>query len=181
MFNTGGGAGGGGGGIQDRINAFIANPVWPDRIVTPNIKPANKRSTSILSTFGVREIDANENEWFLCLMDGCCDATPPVWIKCTKGSTSNAADYLRLKHNRTSAKTLPQQRAIHELSKQIDLSTQSFKDDPLRWFQVQLSAWAAEQSLCYRSFETNRWRVIASQLPVGVHGMTVFNPRKHNV
>ena len=43
---------------------------------------------------------------------------------------------------------------------------------------MQISAWAAEQSLSYRTFETQQWRLIASQLPVGFGGMTSFNPRK---
>jgi hypothetical protein len=141
----------------------------------------NKRSTSVLSTCGVRAIDSSKCEWFLCLVDTCCETSSPVWIKCSKGSTSNAADHIRLRHNITSRKTISQQRAIHDLSKQIDLSTQSFKDDPMRWFQIQISSWAAEQSLSYQLFETSRWHVIPSQLPVGVNGLTSFNPRKHNV
>jgi hypothetical protein len=46
---------------------------------------------------------------------------------------------------------------------------------------VQISTWAAEQSLSFRAFKTQRWRLIASQLPVGLGGMTSFNPRKHMV
>jgi hypothetical protein len=168
-------------GIKSRVASFFANPIWPKRIIGPEVKVQKGRTTSILEDCGVRVVDCEQCQWFLCLMDGCFDASTPIWIKCTKSSTSNATDHLRMKHNTTSKKTLSQIRAVQDLSKQIDLSTQSFKQDPLRWFQLQIAAWAAEQSLSYRSFQTPRWRVIASQLPVGVNGMTVFNPRKHNV
>ncbi len=35
------------------------------------------------------------------------------------------------------------------------------------WFEVNLAAFACENSLAYRAFESNTWKVITNKLPVG--------------
>ena len=167
--------------VSDRIKAFLEDPQWPEHIKDPQLKQMKRRSSSILTENGVRIVDGDGCEWFLCLLGQCSEKSKPVWIKCSKNASSNATEHLKTQHCIVSSKTISQQQTIHQLSKQIDLSRNSFKADPLRWFKVQISAWAAEQSLSYRAFETQRWRLIASQLPVGLGGMTSFNPRKHMV
>jgi hypothetical protein len=126
-------------------------------------------------------VDGDGCEWFLCLLGQWSEKSKHVWIKCSTNASSNATEQLKTQHCVVSSKTISQQQTIHQLSKHIDLSQNSFKADPLRWFKVQISTWAAEQSLSYRAFKTQRWRLLASQLPVGHGGMTSFNPRKHMV
>lgn len=46
---------------------------------------------------------------------------------------------------------------------------------------MRISAWVAKQLLSYRAFETQCWRLIASQLPIGLGEMTISNPCKHMV
>jgi len=54
-------------------------------------------------------------------------------------------------------------------------------EDPHRWFQVNISAFACEQSLSYNAFNSPIWKVIADKLPVGNRTLTHFNVRKHYV
>ena len=96
-------------------------------------------------------------------------------------ASSNAIEHLKTQHCLVSSKRISQQQTIHQLSKHIDTSLNSSKTDLLRWFKVHISAWVAEQLLSYRIFETQRWKLIASQQPVGFGGMISFNPRKHMV
>ena len=167
--------------VSDRIKAFIDDPQWPEHIKNPQLKQMKRRSSSILTENGVRIVDGDGCEWFLRLLGQCSEKSKHVWIKCSKNASSNATEHLKTQHCIVSSKTISQQQTIHQLSKQIHLSRNSFNADSLRWFKVQIYAWAAEQSLLYRAFETQRWRLIASQLPVGLGGMTSFNPCKHMI
>ncbi len=70
---------------------------------------------------------------------------------------------------------------LADIKKQLDLSDSAFKKDPKRWFEVQLGAWSAEQSISYNAFTTCRWQLIGRQLPVGEGGMKSINIRKFHV
>jgi hypothetical protein len=67
------------------------------------------------------------------------------------------------------------------IKNQLDLSDLAFKKDPKRWFEVQLGAWSAEESISYNAFTTRRWQLIGRQLPVGEGGMKSINIRKLHV
>jgi hypothetical protein len=68
-----------------------------------------------------------------------------------------------------------------DIKKQLDLSNPAFKKNPKRWFEVQLGAWSAEQSISYNVFTTRKWQLIGRQLPVGEGGMKSINIRKLHV
>lgn len=44
--------------------------------------------------------------------------------------------HLEVTHNITSDKTQAHQRHITKLSKQLEISSLTFKDEPMRWFKV---------------------------------------------
>jgi hypothetical protein len=47
-----------------------------------------------------------------------------------------------------------------DIKKQLDLSNPALKKNPKRWFEVQLGAWSAKQSISYNVFMTRRWQLI---------------------
>jgi hypothetical protein len=140
-----------------------------------------KKTTSFLNQCGVRLIDKDKVEWFICLLDSCFNVNKLVVIKCTKTGASNACTHLDNKHYITSSKTLATNKKLADIKKQLDLSDPAFKKDPKHWFEVQLGAWSAEQSISYNVFTTRRWQLIDRQLPVGEGGMKLINIRKLHV
>ncbi len=114
------------------------------------------------------QIEGEEQKRFFLffLFDGTCFHTG-LPIKITKLSTYNATKHLSCKHNIQAAKTEAHQRNVAQLNKQIEGANDQFKNDPTRWFKVNLAAFACENSLAYRAFESNTWKVIANKLPVG--------------
>ncbi|KAH8974357.1 hypothetical protein BDL97_01G098100, partial [Sphagnum fallax] len=154
--------------------------VWIKSFINANIFPAIikgvafkdlKKTTSFLNQCGMRLIDKDKVEWFICLLDPCFNVNKPVVIKCTKTG----------KHYITSSKTMATNKKLADIKKQLDLSDSAFKKDPKRWFEVQLGAWSAEQSISYNAFTTCRWQLIGRQLPVGEGGMKSINIRKFHV
>ncbi len=126
-------------------------------------------------------IDKDKVEWFICLLDPCFNVNKLVVIKCTKTGASNACTHLDKKHCITSSKTMATNKKLVDIKKQLDLSNSAFKKNPKRWFEVQLGAWSAEQSISYNVFTTRRWQLIGRQLPVGEGGMKSINIRKLHV
>jgi hypothetical protein len=116
-----------------------------------------KKTTSFLNQCGMRLIDKDKVEWFICLLDPCFNVNKPIVIKCTKTGVSNACAHLDKKHCITSSKTMATNKKLAYIKKQLNLSDLAFKKDPKRWFEMQLGAWSAEQSILYNAFTTHRW------------------------
>jgi len=74
--------------------------------------------------------------------------------------------HLDKKHCITSSKIMATNKKLADIKKQLDLSDLTFKKDLKRWFEVQLGACFAEQSISYNVFTTCKWQLIGRQLPV---------------
>ena len=157
--------------VERRRNLVIASPNLylckkKSQLRDAVIITKKKIGKSVTDLCGIRLKEKNAEEfWFFCLMGTCFHTGLP--IKITKLSTYNATKHLSCKHNIQAAKTEAHQRNVAQLNKQIEGADDQFKNDPTRWFEVNLAAFACENSLAYRAFESNTWKVIANKLPVG--------------
>ena len=142
---------------------------------------AAKDSKSVLDICGVRVKERIKGTpWFVCLSDGCFAAQ--VAIKLSVTSTYNGTNHCTVKHNMSSSKTEAHKRNSAVIANSIQNAEACFKADPRRWFEVNLAAFACENTLSYRAFDSPFWKVIASKLPVGnSDAMTSINIRKHYV
>ncbi len=103
-------------------------------------------------------------------------------IKMTKSSTYNATQHLLNKHNIQASKSEAHQRNVALLNQQIEVADKSFKGNPSRWFQVNVAAFACKNSLAFRAFESNTWKILAQKLPVGNSAsLGSISIRKHYV
>jgi hypothetical protein len=159
-----------------RIKNFINAGIFLAIIKGTAIKDL-KKTTSFLNQCGLRLIDKDMVEWFICLLDPCFNVKKPVVIKCTKTGTSNTCTHLNKKHCITSSKTMATNKKLARIKKQLDLSDLAFKKDPKHWFEVQLGAWSTEHSISYNAFTTCRWQLIGHQ----EGGMKSINIRKLHV
>ncbi|BBN06969.1 hypothetical protein MPTK1_3g25400 [Marchantia polymorpha subsp. ruderalis] len=166
--------------VAGRIKWYIDTANFTRSVVGATLKNL-KKTTSFLNKCGVRLLNEDGVEFFVCLLDPYFHPKKPVVIKCTKTTCSNATAYLDKKHKITSNKTLAAKRKVTLLQKQLSMSDPAFKRDPTRWFHVQLDAWSAEQLLSYNTFDNQRWRLIACQLPVGPGSLKSVNIRKSHV
>ena len=123
-----------------------------------------KHSKSVPDMCGIRFSAANKH-WFFCLTGDCFHSKFVIGIQ--KNSTGNATIHLSSKHGVVSAKTEVHQRNVADLNKKIESADIHFQRDPTRWFQVNISAFACENSLSYRAFNGHTWKLIANKLPVG--------------
>ncbi len=89
-------------------------------------------------------------------------------IKITSQSTSNATAHLVAKHGMVAGKTEAHNRSMEKLNKIIDGAGEHFISDPIRWFQVALSAFACENSVAFAAFDSPTWKMIANYLLVQV-------------
>ena len=100
----------------------------------------------------------------------------------TKSSTYNATQHLLNKHNIQASKSEAHQRNVALLNQQIAVAEKSFKSNPSWWFQVNVAAFACKNSLAFRAFESNTWKILAQKLPVGNSpSLGSINIRKHYV
>jgi hypothetical protein len=76
-----------------------------------------KKTTSFFNQCGMRLIDKDKVEWFICLLDPCFNVNKPVVIKCTKTGTSNACTHLDKKHCITSSKTMGTNKKLADIKK----------------------------------------------------------------
>jgi hypothetical protein len=91
--------------VAVRIKNFINAGIFPAIIKGAAIKDL-KKTMSFLNQCGVRLIDKDTVEWFICLLDPCFNVKKLVVIKCTKTGASNACTHLDKKHCITSSKTM---------------------------------------------------------------------------
>jgi hypothetical protein len=66
------------------------------------------------------------------------------------------------KHGILSAKTAAHKRNVADIQKFIDGADDVFQKDPTRWFEVNLAAFACENSISFNAFESPTWKVICS-------------------
>ena len=146
--------------------------------------PAQKGSKSVLDICGVRvktTLRNGKNEKYFVCLQGKCFQKREV-IKLTNTSTSNGSRHLKEHHNVLSAKTKAHQRNVATLNKFIEGANETFQRDPNRWFEVHLAAFASENSLAFRAFESTTWKVIAAKLPVMSNRcLSNINIKKHYV
>jgi len=145
--------------VAIQIKNFINFGIFPAIIKGAAFKDL-KKTTSFLNQCGVRLIDKDKVEWFICLLDLCFNVNKPIVIKCTKTRASNACTHVDKKHCITSSKTMETNNKLADIKKQLDLSDLTIKKNPKRWFEVQLGAWSAEQSISYNAFTTRRWQLM---------------------
>jgi hypothetical protein len=149
-----------------------------------DVIPSQKGSKSVLDITGVRVKTMLRNgkteKFFVCLQGKCFHKRE--LIKLTNTSLSNGSRHLKELHNVLAAKTKAHQRNVATLNKYIEGANETFQRDPNRWFEVNLAAFACENSLAFRAFESSTWKVIASKLPV-MHNKTLqsINIKKHYV
>jgi len=68
--------------VTIRIKNFINVGIFPTIIKGVAFKDL-KKTTSFLNQCGMRLIDKDKVEWFICLLDLCFNVNKPVVIKCT--------------------------------------------------------------------------------------------------
>jgi len=117
--------------VAVRIKNFINAGIFPTIIKGVTFKDLIK-TMSFLNQCGVRLIDKDKVEWFICLLDPCFNVNKPVVIKCTKTGASNVCTHLDKKHCIISSKTMATNKKLAYIKKQLDLSDPSFKKDPKR-------------------------------------------------
>jgi len=102
--------------VTIRIKNFINAGIFPAIIKGVAFKDL-KKTTSFLNQCGVRLIDKDKVEWFICLLDSCFNVNKPVVIKCTKTGASNACTHLDKKHYITSSKTMATNKKLVDIKK----------------------------------------------------------------
>jgi hypothetical protein len=125
--------------VAVRIKNFINTGIFL-AIIKGAVFKDLKKPMSFLNQCGVRLIDKDKVEWFICLLDPCFNVNKPFVIKCTKTGVSNVCTHLDKKHCITSSKTMATNKNLTYIKKQLDLSDSAFKKDPKCWFEVQLGA-----------------------------------------
>jgi hypothetical protein len=66
----------------------------------------------------------------------------------------NFTSHLQSVHYVVAAKTESYNRNIAELHKHIEKADVHFQSDPLQWFQINISAFAFENSLAFKEFNS---------------------------
>ncbi len=155
----------------DRRRTLVLNNPHLYLTKKKNLKDAaiiarKKCNPSVLDLCGIRVKQQNSNDkWFFCLMGSCFPNCIP--IKLQSNSTNNGCKHLLEKHNIQASKTEAHKRNVMQLNKQIEGADEQFKVDPNRWFEVNIANFACENSLPYRAFQSDTWKIIAKKFPVG--------------
>lgn len=159
--------------VNIRRDYFLADPNLYVYKKYPYLQEAEvikvpKNSRSVLDMCGVRlrqQLDnGKQTYWFVCLLGKCFHEREV--IKLSKSSTANGTTHLSTKHNILASKTAAHQRNVATLRKHIEGADETFQRDPTRWFEVNISAFACENSLSFKAFESSSWKLIANKLPV---------------
>jgi hypothetical protein len=99
-----------------------------------------------------------------------------------KGSTGNATTHQTAKHKLLPSKTKAHQRNVEKLNKVIESADKHFQKDPTHWFQVNIAAFACENSLSFKAFKGPTWKLIANKLPiVTARSLESINIEKHYI
>jgi hypothetical protein len=164
--------------FKTNIHEFMQKHSLINKCRDIKVMEGKKSNKSVLDLYGVRFV-AGDKHYFFCLLGQCFHKRQIIGIN--KGSTGNATLHLSAMHNIVAGKTLAHQCNVEKLATYIEAANKHFTEDPHHWFQVNISAFACEQSLSYNVFNSSIWKVIANKLPVGNRTLTSFNVRKHYV
>lgn len=166
--------------VADRCKAFLnaKRSTHPDLKDGKFIPIATKRkSTSVLTECGVRVQATSGKKYFVCFRSPCNGRT----ILLSGTSTNNGTMHVKEVHQLTSKKTLTATANAQRIRDYINISNSAFMEAPNRWFQINISAWASETAVSFNSFSSDRWKVIAAQLPAGPKGLVRLDVPKHQV
>jgi hypothetical protein len=143
------------------LNHYVRRKCPELRDATPIQPPNNSRS--VLDLCGIclkTEKHGKDKYWFVCLLGKCYHDV--VAIKIQKQSTCNGTTHLSAKHGIMASKTAAHKRNIATLCKHIESVDDLFQSDSARWFEVNLYAFASENSISFAAFESNTWKMIAT-------------------
>lgn len=147
--------------MDRRIDAFKADFRSNSKLSHDAVLFTTKsgRQYSELDKHGVRVVH-NQDVLFFCLLGNCPDSN--FCARITNGGTSNATNHLRNVHGIVSKKKNVTSHNACRHSNDIAIAQECYEEDPKRFFELIVSAWATEQSISFNSFQSDHFRILSS-------------------
>jgi hypothetical protein len=104
---------------------------------------------------------------FLCFAGLCCkdNDNKECKILISKTSTLRATDHMSAIHSIVSTRTKSSHKNVKKLETLTRSSMEGFSSEPVRFFKLAFSCWAAEQGISFMAFQSERWLTIAKLMP----------------